>query len=370
MTEPVRNQYDPDEVSPPGETLQEILDDRGMTQAELATRTGRPKKTINEIIQGKAAITPETALQLERVLKVPADFWVNRENHYRANLARREESKRLAECSSWARQFPLKAMIAHEWLKPVHNDTERVREVLQYFGVASPSAWDQSWSKVEVVFRRSIAATSTWHALAAWLRAGEFQVNHESTRPFDGEHFLEVLRDVRRLTVEMPEDFATRLQKTCADAGVVVAFVPELPKAPVSGATRWIGPDRPLLQLSLRYKSDDQFWFSFFHEACHLLRHGRKQVFLDFGTTSEDPQEKEADKFAAETLIPESSYQQFVLRTHFTKAAITRFAQEIGIGAGIVVGRLQRDRHLPFSHCNDLKHKLDWHKKKSERRNA
>ena len=83
MSNVIQNQYTPDYVSPPGETLQEVLEERGMSQAELAERTGRPKKTINEIINGKAAITPETALQLERVLGIPASFWNNRERRYR-----------------------------------------------------------------------------------------------------------------------------------------------------------------------------------------------------------------------------------------------------------------------------------------------
>jgi HTH-type transcriptional regulator/antitoxin HigA len=82
----VKNEYTPEEVSPPGETLAETLEAIGMTQAELARRTGRPLETINEIILGKTAITAETALQLERVLNVPAAFWNNREAQYREAL--------------------------------------------------------------------------------------------------------------------------------------------------------------------------------------------------------------------------------------------------------------------------------------------
>ncbi len=85
-------QYIPDFVSPPGETLLEVLETRGMSQAELAERTGRPKKTINEIIKGKTAITPETALQFEFVLGVPARFWNQREQNYREFLARQREN--------------------------------------------------------------------------------------------------------------------------------------------------------------------------------------------------------------------------------------------------------------------------------------
>lgn len=57
-----------------------------MSQAVLAERTGRSKKTINEIIQGKAAITPDTALQLEKVLGVPASFWNNLERNYQKSV--------------------------------------------------------------------------------------------------------------------------------------------------------------------------------------------------------------------------------------------------------------------------------------------
>lgn len=82
MIEQELNQYAPDLVSPPGDTLAETLAALGMTQAELAVRSGRPYNTVSEIINGKASITPETALQLERVLGVPARFWLKREQQY------------------------------------------------------------------------------------------------------------------------------------------------------------------------------------------------------------------------------------------------------------------------------------------------
>src|SRR3954465_12535209 len=101
-----KNQYSPSEVSPPGETLLEVLEERGLTQAELAERTGRPRKTINEIVKGKAAITPETALQLERVLGVPAAFWNTRETHYREFLAQQNEVERFESEVAWIQKFP------------------------------------------------------------------------------------------------------------------------------------------------------------------------------------------------------------------------------------------------------------------------
>src|ERR1700730_14818009 len=99
--------FSPDYGSSPGTTLREVLERLGLSQSDLAERAGRPKKTINEIVQGKAAITPETALQLERVLGIHASFWNNLERSYRAAQARDDERKRLAEFLPWLDTFPL-----------------------------------------------------------------------------------------------------------------------------------------------------------------------------------------------------------------------------------------------------------------------
>ena len=76
---------------PPGEVLAEELEERGMTQKELATRMRRPAQAINEIVRGKKAVTPQTALGLERALGIDASFWMNLETTYRLTLARNKE---------------------------------------------------------------------------------------------------------------------------------------------------------------------------------------------------------------------------------------------------------------------------------------
>jgi len=111
MGNKITNQYIPDSVSPPGETLQETIEALGMSQADLAERTGHSSKMINEIIKGKAPITPKMSIELERVLDVPASFWNNRERHYRENLARREEHARLEEHVKWLDSIPVKDMV-------------------------------------------------------------------------------------------------------------------------------------------------------------------------------------------------------------------------------------------------------------------
>ena len=156
------------------------------------------------------------------------------------------------------------------------------------------------------------------------------------------------------------------MQALCAEAGVAVVLVPQLSETRANGATQWLATDKALLQLSLRYKKNDQFWFSFFHEAGHILLHGKRDAFIDDGRDRHDPQvnaekEQEVDRFAADFLIELTLYQRFVASNKpFSKLAIQQFAAELGIAPGILVGRLQHDKHLPFTHCNDLKETFSW----------
>jgi len=360
MNEQIRNQYVPDTVSAPGETLEEVLVERGMSQTELAERTGRPKKTINEIVKGKAAITPETALQFERVLGIPAGFWIAREQNYRESLARAKEVMDFEKQVDWLDQVPYRAMVKLGWIPERREKARQLDEVLRFFAVASPSSWESVWGPGSPAFRRSAVFESQAGAVAAWLRKGALEADHQKPLEYNVDVFKRVLERVRSLTRELPNDFASIVIRECNEAGVCVAFVPELPGTRVWGATRWLTPTRALIQLSVRYKTDDHLWFTFFHEAGHILLHSKRDVFLEGDERGQDERESEADAFAQEWLIPETKYRVFRRLGAFTCAAASRFAFELGIAAGIVVGRLQHDGHLDRTQCNNLKKKVDW----------
>lgn len=359
MAKHVENEYSPDSVSPPGETLQELLTERNLSQAELATRMGRPKKTINEIVKGKAAITPDTALELELVLGVPAPFWNARERNYRASLAQMAQRARLEQQTEWMRRFPLKDLIAGGWVPPVTKAQDRVRALLAFFGVASDDQWDALVTLHQSAFRKSASFESNPEALTAWLRCGVIDARELDCEAFDRDRFVDVLHAVRHLTTEEPGVFQPEMTRLAASAGVAVVLVPQLPKSRVSGATRWLSPDRALIQLSLRYRTDDHFWFTFFHEAAHILLHGKKFIFLET-LRHEGDLEEEANQWAADFLIPPDEYATLVLSRDYGESHIAAFAEQLGIAAGIVVGRLQHDHKLPHSHCNALKRRFTW----------
>lgn len=359
MIEARSNEYQPDRVSPPGETLRDLLEEMGLSQAELATRMGRPKKTVSEIVNAKATITTETALQLEMVLGVPADFWNSREQHYREFLARVEQSRTLAAQYEWARQFPLSQMATHGMVPKVKDKGEQVRLLLRFLGVNAPDQWKELYAHYAVSFRRSSAFEADRHALGAWLREGLLRSGDIHTHDYDRAQFLTALHQVRGLTREDPEVFQPAVQEMCAQAGVAVVFVPQLPKSRVSGATRWITPSKALVQLSLRYKTNDHLWFTFFHEAAHILLHGKRSIFLDT-SRHEGDEEEEANRWAANFLIPPDQYEAIENVDVYSRASIQEFATRVGIAPGIVVGRLQHDELLPRTHCNDLKVRLEW----------
>ena len=360
MRERMENEYLPDYVTPPGETLQEILDTIGMTKAELAGRLGKTPKTIGEIIKHGAPITPVTAIELEKVLGTPASFWNNRERRYREIVARQNERKRLIKETVWLEGFPISEMIKTGLIKKGKDKIKRVDDVLRFFSVASSKQWKSLWLSSDAVFRKSKAFTSQPEACSVWLRKGELQSLEIVCGPFNKKRLLLVLKDIRSLTREEPELFVSKTVQMCADAGVAVVFIPPIKGAPVYGATRWLTPEKALIQLSLRGKYEDLLWFTFFHEAGHILLYGKKEVFIeDDNNKREREKEEQADRFAANFLIPRASWQRFISESNYQKAtAVKDFSAQQIISPAIVVGRLQHEKYIPYSHLNGLRRKF------------
>ena len=161
------------------------------------------------------------------------------------------------------------------------------------------------------------------------------------------------------MTAQPPHAFASRLTRLFADAGVAFVVVPELPRTGANGVARWLTNRKALIQLNLRYKWQDIFWFTLFHEVCHVLRHANQKIIID-GIDKNGPLEDEANQWAADFLLPPDAWSQFRRRTPLNKSSIIAFAREIGIAPGIVVGRLQREQRLKYSEMSDLKARFGW----------
>ncbi len=346
---------------PPGEYLAEVLSARRMSQAELARRTGRPVQAINEIMKGEKALTPETALQLERALGVPAHIWTGLESRYQLVRAKEEENKLIRKELPYLQKTPYKQLMELGCVARTRDSVHKVRELHRFYGVSSLDHLPGTWA-VAPAFRRSSKWDASRYALAAWLRYAELQADRVAGVPFEKAALKAALSDLRALTKMSVQHVPLELAERLASCGVVFIIQPHFPKTYAHGATFWLNDGRAVLVLSIRGKWADIFWFSLFHEIGHLLLH-RKTTFVDDEDTPSEHLglEKRADRFAEETLIPSGKLREFVGRGEFSGTAVRGFAEEMGISAGIVVGRLQHDGIIGHdSDLNGLRQRYDW----------
>lgn len=350
-------EFRPDWASAPGETIADILAERDISLRDFARRIGQSVESTSDLLEGRAAITIAIARQLQHVLGGSVEFWMSRDFHYRENIARLGTSDQ-----KWLEGLPVGDMIRFGWLKPTPHPSEEITACLKFFNVRNVAAWHQAYANVEemAAFRTSPSFDSRPAAVAAWLRQGEIEADAMRCGPWNPMQFQNSLSQIRALTREKnPRRFIPELRKLCAANGVAVAIVRAPNGCRASGATRFLSPKKAILQLSFRYLSDDQFWFTFFHESGHLLLHGNKSFFLEGMDTVQTKEEQEANDFAASALVP-PEFQYLMMGLPINSHAIIKFARKIGIAPGVVVGQLQHHKRIKHHHLNGLKRRFSW----------
>jgi len=347
-----QNQYFPSVVFHPGETLAEKLEEMEMGPKEFALRTGKPEKTVIAVLNGKSSITTDMAVQFENVTKIPANFWMNHQRSYDEYIAREKRQTIIQEAVAWAKHFPSADMIKKGWLPQVVTIEEKTMEMLAFFGVSNHIAWEDYYFKqqLKVVFRISLAQTKEPYAIAAWLRKGELQAAELETIDYSERKFKDALPELKSIMADHPADFFNQLQSICLEAGVKVVHTPCLNKAPISGSTRWLN-NTPLIQLTGRYNRNDSFWFSFFHEAGHILLHGKKDIFLENLDYDDKDMEKEqeANEFAIKWTLTEDEEVEILEAAPLSEADIRSFARQFRTHPAIIIGRLQHKNLIPYS---------------------
>jgi addiction module HigA family antidote len=349
-------EFEPDYAVPPGVTLLEVMESLEMTQKDLAVRTGLTEQTLTRIVKGVQPISYETANRLELVTKVPAKLWNNLEAQYREQKAKLEERQRLESNIEWLKTIPIKELGERGYIEVNRDKVTMLRNVLAFFGVSSVDSWGDVWKTPAVAARRSTCFESRPGDASAWIRQGELQAQEIECAPFDKKKFKKSLKKIRSLTREEPGVFEPEMKRLCAKSGVAVALVREMKKVPWNGATKWLSPRKAMILLSLRGRGEDRFWFSFFHEAGHVLNDGKKILFIN-DDSQDDPREVKANNFAAEFLIPGSF--DAAIASFSSRAEIIELADELDIAPGIVAGRYQ---YLTgrWNYYKDLIRKLNW----------
>lgn len=349
---------------PPGATIEDLLEERSIALTEFASALEMTIESANDLILGRLRIDQNIAVRVSDYLGASPSFWLSREQQFRKDRERNQQLHQKQREQYLLKTLPLADMAKFKWIPDLPSSRlERLKAVYAFFGVTGFEEWSEFYTDVvgRAAFRSSKHPSLKVEAVAAWLRQGEIQANQVRTKRWSAEKFRHTLSDLRKLTkAKDPESFLPILQDKCAGCGVAVEIVRAPSGCGVSGATRFLSPSKSLIQLSFRYLSDDQFWFTFFHEAAHLLLHGENIVFIDEDDSpASSREEQEANDFAARLLIP-LEYHEELLKLRNRANEIIRFAVKVGISPGIVVGQLQHYDVLAPNQGNSLKRRFKW----------
>lgn len=339
-------------ATPPGATIKEQLDDRGMTQKEFAVRMDMSEKHISRLIHGDVQLTPDVAVRLETVLGVPASFWSNLEINYREKLLKIEAENKMDADVEIVKKFPYAEMVQFNWVPKTTDPKEKVIYLRKYFGVVELTLLENS-QLMPIACRRLAVTEKSDLALMAWSQEARIEAREITTDPINIKELIAKISDIRELTTLKPENFCPKLKKCLADCGIALVFLPHLKGSFLHGAT-FLDGNKIVIGLTARGKDADKFWFSLFHELAHIaLGHiGRLN-----GISREE--EESADEWARDVLIEKKAFEDFCSIGDYSRQSIIRFAKEQKIAPGIIVGRMQVEGMLDYSMMNQLKEKYE-----------
>lgn len=355
--------FQPKWASPPGHTLRKVLRSRNITQSALSERLGEDRAFVSDLLSGDIPVTVSLARQLQEILSISSEFIIAREEQYRNDLLHLKDAEEQQSRNSFVSELPYNHMAKMGWVPATMSPKERFSNAMQFFCTDGIDDWKTKYKNLRAVtaFRESYSIKSNELSVISWLRQGERLAHDIDCLPWNKEAFSESLNDLRFLTRESdPEKLISSIQSHCAKFGVAVVFVQTPPQCPSSGATRFLSEDKAVIQLSFRYKSDDHFWFTFFHEAGHLILHDKNAIFLEDNSESTQSEEDEANLFSQNFLLPHE-YLNYLKEISFARndlnraRRIYRLARKANISPGIVVGQMQHKGLLRFDQLNRLK---------------
>lgn len=354
------NTFEPMWTTPPGATVLDVLRERGWAVGRLARETHRDLHEVSRLIYGVAPLDTAWAERLAQVLGSTTSFWLRREEQYRTDLKRLSASNEPPH--DWLNASTIHDMVKFGWIDRGHSANETHINACAFLGASTATAFERKYAPLigAAAYRQSNTFETNSIALAAWLRQGEIEAAAIDCQPWDKTRLRGSLNDIRALTRDgEPSKFIPELQQILAACGVAAVAVRAPNGCRASGATRFLSPKKPLIQLSFRYLADDQFWFTVFHEIGHLLLHAHEELFLEGLDEHHSKAEDEADEFALQTLFERVGVAALDV-VSLNKFDIARLAKRAGVSPGLVVGQLQRKQRIPFKHFNYMKVRYAW----------
>lgn len=338
--------FNPNWVVPPGNTISDVLTERDMSKERFSQCLEEDMETVESLLLGNYRISPDLATKLKKVLGFTEKFWLDRDQIYC------DRAKALEE--EWVKRLPISEMRKRGLIRAGES---LIQSCFEFFGIRSLSEWNLKYkSQINTLaFRKSESFQTDGYSIAVWVRQAEILTNKYPVGDWNGDLFEQKIEnEIKPLTrVKDPTDFLPKLIRICAQCGIKLAIVPQIGKSRASGATKFVDK-KALMILSFRYLTDDHFWFTFFHEAGHLILHSESILRVETDDRIHNDEETEANLFAEACLIPESLKNE-LYTLNSNKKKLVSFAMKAGISPGIVVGQLQFKGVIKHSYLNSYK---------------
>lgn len=339
-------------ISPPGASIKAIFSRENISLLNASKKTEIPESDLREIIAGKKTIDLKLSEQLSSITGTSKTFWSNRQALFFKAISEQNQIE-----NEWLKLFPKKELQENGWLQQFSVDG-----TLEFFNSIDIEEWENTWGKYGVsshLLRTSPTFAAERAALATWLRCGELLAEKSSCRSWSPKRLTEILPTLRRLSwTSNPAMFIPKLKSHLEDCGVALVILKPPKGCTASGATKFVSKDKALIQLSFRYLSDDHFWFTLFHEIGHLILH-EHESFVESDDQVLDEKEREANLFAQNAIIPPKDQASIFSLKKDTKSII-KFAKDIGVAPGLIVGQLQHKGIVERNKLNYLKRRYVW----------
>lgn len=346
--------FQPNWASMPGDTIADVLKAKNIPLSLFAAKMDTTLETAKDLLHGYISITEEIAQKLSEILGSTTQFWLRRENYYRESIKRLKN----IEEKKWIEELPIIDLIGLGWIDKSPNP---VIDCLHFFNVPDVWTWRKEYRDIAAytAFRKSSAFTSNTAAISAWLRQAEIKAETITCKEWSPKKFNEKIPAFRKLMKKKdPKIFIPELQSLCAECGVALVILKTPTGCPVSGAAKFLNSNKALIVLSFRYRTDDHFWFTFFHEAAHLILHHNKYLFIDSEDENQTEEEKEADEFSEEILIPKEFHKRLQTMPP-NQYEIKNLSKDADVPLGIIVGQLQHLNRLNPKYLNGFKRRYD-----------
>lgn len=346
----------------PGETIADVLEDRDMTQAELAIRTGVTPAYVSKVVNGQKDISARFAMALEYALGVKKSFWLNLQAIYDAELLELSEEETITEAEVEARDH-LNGIVKYlrkKGLIPVNEKKKdsilSLRNVLKMSDLSNLPKIAGAGA-----FRMSGNTSVDPYVLGAWIRMCQIiGEQRDIDTVFDKGRVPELIAGLKAIMMKSDGNIEDDLTSIMEEYGIDFHIMHHFTGAPVHGYVSMKKDGSYQMVVTIRGAFADQCWFSLFHELGHLVNGdvGRNIKFVDDGTDAE--MEEAANEFAASSLLDETLYAEFVNSGDFRLEEIKRFAMSQGVMPYIVIGRLKREKKLKYHQYSDQMLRYKW----------